>query len=346
VSDQGYGAGRIALMPDLTWRGTSRTVVLRGGLLHDLPAALSENGWDAFELLSTQRALAEAPGVLREAASAVHLVEPGKVSDVSAAILDDVGDGRLVALGGGRVVDAAKAIASVRGSEVAAVPTTLSGAPMTAIHMLPAGQEDLSGTRPALVLGDPEAMTSSPEEQLRATAMNAVAHGGDSLFTPLADTFSRSAGLSGIAMVARSLDAAPAARDRSELALGALLCAYGVDRAGLALQHVISQTIVRVCRTPHAETHAAMLPHTMAELARRAPERGAELAEALGTEPGAIGDRIVELTGRRLSLGELGADRAQIDEVLETATGRAELFTMTPGELDREHLVTLLEAAW
>ena len=321
-------------------------MILRPGLIESLPGVLSERGWDQFELLSTERALGNAPGELREASSAVHLVEPGKVSDVSAAILDDVGEACLVALGGGRVIDAAKAIASVRDSEVAAVPTTLSGAPMTAIHMLPAGHEGLSGTRPALVLADPEAMTGAPEEQLRATAMNAVAHGGDSLFTPLADTFSRSAALTGIAMVARTLDAAPAERDRSELALGALLCAYGVDRAGLALQHVISQTIVRVCSTPHAETHAAMLPHTLAELARRAPDRGAELAEALGTEPGAIGERIVELTGRRLRLGELGADRAQIDEILDTATGRAELFAMTPGELDREHLVALLEAAW
>jgi maleylacetate reductase len=335
-------------MPELSWRDASqkRTVVLRNELLGVLLDVLSQNGWDEFELLSTGRALEEAPNQIREAASAVHLVEPGKVSEVSAAILDDVGEARLVALGGGRVIDAAKAIASVRGSEVAAVPTTLSGAPMTAIHMLPAGQEGLSGTRPALVLADPEAMTSAPEEQLRATAMNAVAHGGDSLFTPLADTFSKSASLSGVAMVARTLDAAPAERDRSELALGALLCAYGVDRAGLALQHVLSQTAVRVWRTPHAETHAAMLPHTMAELARRSPERGAELAEALGTEPDRIGERIVELTGRRLSLEQLGADRARMDEVLETATGRAELFAMTPGELDRKQLVALLEAAW
>jgi alcohol dehydrogenase class IV len=335
-------------LPELSWedRARERTVILRSWLIGSLGEALSERGWDEFELLSTERALAEAPGGLRGAASAVQLVGPGKVSDVSASILDDVGEARLVALGGGRVIDVAKAIASVRGSEVAAVPTTLSGAPMTAIHVLPAGHGGLAGTRPALVLADPDAMTSSPEGQLRATALNAVAHGGDSLFTPLADTFSRSAGLSGIAMVARSLDAAPPERDRSELALGALLCGYAVDRAGLALQHVISQTVVRICGTPHAETHAAMLPHTLPELAHRAPALGAELAEALGTEPGALGERIVELTGRRLRLGELGADRARIEEVLDTATARAELFAMTPGDLERGDLVALLEAAW
>ena len=48
----------------------------------------------------------------------------------------------LVALGGGRVVEVAKAVGSVSGTEVVAVPTTLSGAPMTAIHRLPEGAED------------------------------------------------------------------------------------------------------------------------------------------------------------------------------------------------------------
>ena len=74
---------------------------------------------------------------------------------------------------------------------MAAIPTTLSGAEMTAIHRLPAGQEGVAGVRPALVLADPELMTSAPEAELRATAMNALAHGGDSLYTPLADGLSR-----------------------------------------------------------------------------------------------------------------------------------------------------------
>jgi maleylacetate reductase len=335
-------------MAELTWRDSTagRMVVLRNDLLQRSLVVLADNGWGEFELLSTERALAGTPAGLRDRATGVHLVEPGRVSDASAAILDQVAERRLVALGGGRVVDTAKAIASVRGTEVAAIPTTLSGAPMTAIHMLPAGHEGVAGTRPSLVLADPEAMTGAPEEQLRATAMNALAHGGDSLFTPRADTFSRSAALSGIAKVAGALDAPRQERDRSELALGALLCGYGVDRAGMALQHVLSQTVVRVCRTPHADTHATLLAHTMPELARRAPERGDELASALGTDPDGIAARIVELTGRRLTLGGLGADRALIEEVVDAATARPELFAMTPGELDREQVRGILAAAW
>ena len=99
-----------------------------------------------------------------------------------------------------------------------------------------------------------------------------------------------------------------------------------MDLAGLALQHVLSQTTVRVCGTPHAQTHAALLPQTMEELRGRAPERIAELAEALGAEPEGIRERIEELGGGRRGLGELGAERERVAEVVETAMARGELF--------------------
>jgi maleylacetate reductase len=260
-------------------------------------------------------------------------------------VLEDIGADRLVALGGGRVIDAAKGISAVRGGQVAALPTTLSGAPMTAIHRLPAGHQAASGVRPSLVLADPLVMTSAPEPKLRATAMNALAHAAESLYTPLADEESRKDALRAAELIARALDADRADRDRSELALGALLAGSAVDRAGIALHHVLGQTLVRVLGTPHAETYAALLPATMAAMRERAPEQIAALAAALGSDPEDISDRIRELAGGR-RLGELGADRDRIDEVVDGAVARPELFQMTPGELDRAELETILLAAW
>ena len=334
-------------MPELSWRDgdAGRTVILRQGTLERSPELLAENGFESYGLLTTERALAGAPAALSEQAANVHPVPGGPVRDAAAATIDQVAAGRLVALGGGRVIDVAKAIAAVRGGEVAAIPTTLSGAEMTAIHRLPAGHEGTPGVRPALVLADPELMTSAPERQLRATAMNALAHGAESLFTPLADELSRSAALRGAAMLARSLDAGPQ-RDRSELAMGALLSGYAVDRAGLALHHVLSQTTVRVCGTPHAETNATLLPHTAAELARREPDQGRALADALGAGADGIDGRIRELGGGERRLRELGVERDQLARVVETAFARPELGRMTPGEVTEADLQRILEAAW
>jgi len=333
-------------MEEVSWRDDARgrAVVLREGLLADATELLADAGWDEFDLLTTPRALAEA-SELDQAAEATHFIGAAQVPEAAAAVLEDVGSDRLVALGGGRVIDSAKGITAVRGGEVAALPTTLSGAPMTAIHRLPTGHRGASGVRPSLVLADPIVMTSAPEPQLRATAMNALAHAAESLYTPLADEESRGDALRAAELIARSLDADRADRDRSELALGALLAGSAVDRAGIALHHALGQTLVRVLDTPHAETYAALLPATMAAMRERAPEQIEALAVALGTDPESIGDRIRELAGDR-RLGELGADRDRIGEVIEVAIARPELFQMTPGELERADLEAILRAAW
>jgi alcohol dehydrogenase class IV len=335
-------------VPDeVRWRDAdrNRSVLLREGLASELPAVLADEGWSEFELLSTERALADAPG-LSDAARSTHLVPHGQVPDVAAQVFDAVGSDRLVAMGGGRVVDAAKAIAAVRGGEVAAVPTTMSGAEMTAIHRLPTGHEGVAGVRPTLVLADPGLMTSAPEAQLRASSMNALAHGADSLYTPLADELSRAPALKGAGLIAGSLDADRAERDVSDLALGSLLSANALDLAGLALHHVLSQTSVRLLGTPHAETNAAILPVAMEEMRGRAPEQLAALAEALGTESVDIRERIEGLGGGRRGLGDLGAERARLGEVVEAAMARQELFRMTPGEVCAADLERVLDAAW
>jgi alcohol dehydrogenase class IV len=321
-----------------------RRLLLYGGPVTDPVGTLAEQGWNDFELLSTPRALADVGG-LGQAAAGTHLVAPGGVPEASAAVVDDVGSERLVAFGGGRVIDSAKAVAAVRGGEVAAIPTTLSGAPMTAIHRLPEGRGAAAGVRPSLVIAYADEMASAPEPQLRATAMNALAHGADSLYTPLADEASREAGLRGAALIARALDQSPDGRDRAGLALGSLLCGIAVDRAGIALHHVLGQTTVRVLGTPHAETYAALLPHTMEAMRSRAPEQIDALASALGTDASGVRERIADLGGNR-RLGELGADRGRLDEVLDVAMARPELEHMTPGEVGREDLAAVLDAAW
>jgi alcohol dehydrogenase class IV len=323
-----------------------RTILLYGGPITEPVATLRRKGWEEFDLLSTERALADTPE-LRGAASDVHLVPDLPVDKASAALAGEVASDQLVAFGGGRVIDSAKAVASVNRADVAAIPTTLSGAPITGFHRLPAGREsEVSGfVRPTLVIAYANAMTSAPEPQLRATAMNALAHGADSLFTPLADPISRETALRGAELIAGALDQPPEQRDRAELALGALLCAIAVDRAGFALHHVLGQTFVRVCGTPHAETYAALLPETMEAMRARAPDQIAALAAALGRQPDQIAARIRQLAGNR-RLGELGADRRCIEAAVVGAMARPELFEMTPGEVEASDLAGILEAAW
>jgi alcohol dehydrogenase class IV len=347
---------------DFSWRDAGRTVVFRQDGLAQSPNLLEEHGFASFELLSTPRALASAEP-LASAATTVHEVSPGQVPDLAATLLQTMGrraengpispeigpsaGGFLVALGGGRVIDTAKAIAAVSGARVAAIPTTMSGAEMTGIHRLPAGAESRASglVRPQLVIADPVAMTGQPEAQLRASSMNALAHGADSLYTPFANPVAEMAALRGAALIAAALDEAPTERDRGALALGSILCGYAIDSALFGLHHVICQTLVRVCGSPHAETNAAILPLAVAYLAPRAPEPFAALANALGTDPGGLEPRLRDLGGNPAGLGASGADRSKLDQAIEAMLQRPEL-AFTPDPPDRDALAGLIEHAW
>jgi alcohol dehydrogenase class IV len=329
------------------WRDAGRTVVFRRDGIADAPQILREQGLNTYELLSTPRALAAAPA-LSEAAVAVHEVGDGQVPELAAGLLERAGAPVLVALGGGRPIDVAKAVASVSGAEVAAIPTTMSGAEMTGIHRLPAGAEDRVGSlvRPALVIADPVAMTSREETALRATSMNALAHGADSLYTPFANPVSKMTALRGAELIAGALDRDRTERDPAPLALGSLLCGYAIDSGGFGLHHVVCQTLVRVCGCPHGETNAAILPRALALLVDRAPDSFIDLAAAIETDLEGIEARVLQLGGSPPGLAAAGADRGKLDQALAAMLLRPEL-TFVPGPpLTRADLAGLIERAW
>ncbi len=331
---------------DFVWRDAGRVVVFRHDGVGQAAQILNEHGFGDFELLTTPRALPGAPE-LESAAKAVHAIPAGQVPEAAAALLDRVNASQLVALGGGRTIDTVKAVAAVNGARVAAIPTTLSGAEMTGIHRLPAGAEErVRGmVRPELAIADPRAMTSQAEAALRASAMNALGHGADSLYTPFANPVSQMTALRGAELIAGSLDEAPAERNRAALAQGALLSAYAIDSGMFGMHHVICQTLVRICGSPHAETNAAILPRAMAFMVPRAPDGLVPLAESLGTGPDKIEARILQLGGDPPGLGQLGADRSKLDEAIESMLLRPEL-AFTPEPPIGNDLRELIEHSW
>lgn len=335
---------------NFVWHDAGRVVVFRDRGVGDAAKLLAEHRMEPFELLSTARHLGQA-GELASAALAVHEVAAGApasaVPEAAAALLDSARSPNLVALGGGRTIDTAKAIASVTGARVAAIPTTMSGAEMTGIHRIPAGAENSlrSLVRPTLVIADPGAMTSAPEPELRTSSMNALAHGADSLYTPFANPVSQMTALRGAELIATSLDEDPAERSREALALGSILCGYAIDSGAFALHHVVCQTLARICGTPHAATNAAILPRALSFMVPRAPDNLRPLAAALETDPDHIEARLLQLGGDPPGLGQIGADRTKLPQALESMLLRPEL-AFTPEPPTRQDLEALIEAAW
>jgi alcohol dehydrogenase class IV len=299
---------------------------------------------EPYTLLTTQRALGQAPA-LQQGAEAVAYVPAGKVDEISAALLPRVGQRPLVALGGGRVVDTAKAIGGATGLPVAAIPTMLSGAELTRFHRTPAGVEGATMIRPSLVVADPALMASQPPQDLAASAMNALAHAVEALYAPLANPVASMAALRAAHLIASAI--APADPNRDDVALGALLAGYASGSTGIAFHHALCQTVVRLAGTPHSKTNAVVLPHSVRQMVDRAPAEIGRLARTLGAaRAGDAPDAIARLTRRSgvTTLRELGVRADQLDHIAETAAGLPTVAN-TPRPPDAAELRTVLERA-
>jgi alcohol dehydrogenase class IV len=323
-----------------TWRDGERTIRFGAGAVDE---AVDVLGGEGYALLTTERAAAMAPAVV-EGAGAVHMIGGGLVDELAGDVLGAVARERIVALGGGRVVDTAKALAAASGgSQVAmAVPTTLSGAEMTRIHRRARGADQRAPTvRPRAVVNDPALSASQPVAELAASALNALSHAAEGPCTPMANPVATLAAHDGARLLARSLAAEP---DRPGLALGALLAGYVIDSTGYGLHHVLSQTLVRHGGASHGGANAVLLSHTLGALTRRFPERIEALGTALEGDPAAVAARMCALTGAT-RLRDIGVDRELLGRCAAAAAERPEL-DLTPPRADRAELLALYEGAW
>jgi alcohol dehydrogenase class IV len=324
---------------DFTWRDGDRLVRFGRGALAEAGELLGEG----YVLLTTERAATSAPDVVARA-RAVHHVPTGRVDDVAGDLLDELpvtgGEADLfVALGGGRVVDVAKALAAARGADAAAIPTTLSAAEMTGGHRHARGVDpSIRRVRPRLVLNDPELSASQPSDDLAASAANALGHAIEGPLTPRASPVPVLTAREAVRLLA--LDDDPDA-----LALGALLAGCVIDSTGYGLHHVLSQVLARFGGVWHGHANAAMLPHTTTALRRRSPEALAALDEAAGVEMEALARRFAQRAGAQ-QLRHLGVS----EETLETCVGhvleRAGDLSATPPAADEAEVRALYEAAW
>jgi alcohol dehydrogenase class IV len=330
---------------DFTWRDGDRTIRFGRGALADAPGLVGEG----YLLLTTPRALAAAPAI-ESGAGDVRDVPGGRVDDLAGDLLASVGaPATIVALGGGRIVDVAKAIAAALGRDgappvVAALPTTLSAAEMTWVHRHARGVDPQTPrVRPRIVVNDPALSASQPIGDLAASAANALAHAVEGCATALASPVPTLAAQDAACRLAAALppDGDP---DRDELALGALLSGYAIDANWYGLHHVMSQTLVREAGAEHGRANAALLPVTSAALRRRRPGPLAALDAVVGEPVEAVARRFAERAGAA-RLRDTGIEERDLARCAAAAAERAELALTPPPATERE-LGELYCAAW
>ena len=332
-----FGAGMVGAIPDEVARlGARRPLILstpgRANMARRVQAMLGEH----------------CAGLLPTAVSQV----PIELAVASRQQAREMGADCLISVGGGASIGLGKGIALETAMPIIAVPTTYSGSEMTAfcgitIDGVKRMHQSLNMLAKTVVY-DPELSASLPVAVSAASAMNALAHCVDAIYTPTASPILLAAGMEGAAAIHRALPRVAAqpgdVEARGELLYGAYLAGAALA-SGFALQHGIAHVLGGTFGIEHGLSHAVVLPHVTAYNSRFASVAVARVSQALDVDNAgaAIFDLLVS-AGLPTSLQALGMTRDQLDTVVqltvETDHGN------NPGPVDAEGVRLILDRAF
>lgn len=257
-----------------------------------------------------------------------------------------------VTVGGGSSTGLGKAIALEIDIPIVAVPTTYAGSEMTPIWGLTEGGLKRTGkdprVLPRVVLYDPELTTTLPPQVAGPSGMNAIAHCVEALYAENANPVMSLLAQEGIRALAESLPDVVRAPDnvesQGEALYGAWLAGLVLGSVGMALHHKLCHVLGGTFNTPHAETHAIVLPYATAFNIDAAPDAKARLAAALGTPKvasalRALGDGV----GAPGSLKDLGLNESDLDTAADLAT---QTPYYNPRPVTRDGIRRLLQDAY
>ena len=341
-----------------TYEGVPVRVVFGSGARHGLADELDRLGLSQVVLIASGSLRAEADALAaaldHRLTWRVHGVRrhvPADLAEEVAADAGKVGADGVVTLGGGSVTGLGKALA-LRGLPLVAVPTTYAGSEMTPVWGMTSNGRRETGrdTRvlPRAVIYDPELTQGLPPLLTAASGMNALAHCLEALWAAGASPFSAPLALDGARALCEALPAAVAEpldlKARSRALVGAGQAGMALATAGAGLHHRLCHELGSRYDLPHAQTHAALLPHVVGFNETVLGALAARMAVAVGTGRASTGvhDLAVRM-GLSMALSELGMLESGIAEV---AADVAADPPPNPRPLDDADLRSLLRAAW
>jgi len=276
---------------------------------------------------------------------------PTNVTADAIAAFRACGADSVVAIGGGSTIGLGKAIATRTGADQVVIPTTYAGSEMTDILGETAEGEKVTrrdaSIRPETVIYDVDLTLTLPPAMAVTSSLNAIAHGVEALYAtdgnPVLNLMAIEAmrafkdGMPGV--VADPND--PVAR--RNVLYGAWLCSTALGYVSMALHHKLCHVLGGSFGTPHADTHAIMLPHTAGFNAVAVPDTLAPVAEIFGgTVGGGLWD-FAKDSGAPLALKDLGLSAADLDRAADIATQNP---YSNPRPFNRADIRTLLQGAW
>jgi maleylacetate reductase len=310
-------------------------VIFGAGRIVEAPEAIRAIGVSRALVLSTptQRPLAERVSRSLGALSAgvfpgAAMHTPVEVTEKALSVYRDLRADGVVSIGGGSTTGLGKAIALRTDAPQLVIPTTYAGSEMTPIIGETEGGAKTTQTTPKVlpeaVIYDVELTLSLPPRLSAGSGMNAMAHAVEALYArdrnPVTDILAEEAIRAMSQSLPKIVNEPGDVAGRSQAQYGGWLCGLCLGSVGMALHHKLCHVLGGAYDLPHAETHAIMLPHTVAYNSAAAPEAMARIARALDAENAADGlYELARLLKVDLALKDLGMPAEGVDKAAELA---------------------------
>jgi maleylacetate reductase len=312
------------------------------GVLDELsvtrPLLISTERWRDFDLPVARRFYGAQPHA--------------EISGVREALAAAEGMDGLVALGGGSAIDTAKAVSSETGLPIVSIPTSYSGAEWTQGFGMRDSQAGVKrgggGARTAAIVYEPSLTLGLPAAESAGTAMNALAHCAEALYTPGRSEETDQEALAGAPLISEWLPRVVQNGDdleaRGQLLAGAMHAGAAL-RAGMGLGHAMAQALGGRYGLPHGTMNAVCLPPALRYNQQAAAAEIARLGEALNH--GDPIQRVSELAALAGSsrLRDYDVPREDLESLSEAIAERPPAKA-NPRPAPPEAVLGLLEGIW
>jgi maleylacetate reductase len=264
----------------------------------------------------------------------------------------ELGADSVLSVGGGSATGLGKAVALELHIPLVAIPTTYAGSEMTPVYGITAAGHKQTGrdlwALPRAVIYDPELLAGMPPRLAAASGMNAMAHCVEAFWTASANPVTSLLAEDGIRALASALPRVVADTSdvdaHAQALYGTCLAGSSFAMTGTGIHHRACHVLGGTWGLPHAETHAVLLPHSVALVAPLATEAVDRVAAALGTDDaaGALFDLDVAL-GVPTALADLGMPEDALHEAVRAVLDAS---ASDPLGIDEEAVTTMLRNAY
>jgi len=332
-----FGTGALARLPDeIDKLGFKRAMVLT-------TPEQKDSGEEILQLLGGRGA-----GLFDQAQ--MHV--PVETLEAAKARAAELNADCTVSLGGGSTTGLGKALVIHSELPNIALPTTYAGSEMTNIWAVTEAGRKVTQRDdrvvPTLTLYDPELTRDLPADFAVVSGLNALAQAVVNVATDKVNPMVSSLALDGVRALVSALPRIKADPDdmdaRAEALYGASMAGAALGTGTTGLHHKLCHVFGGTFNTPHAQTHAILLPHSVAYNAKAAKAGTDRIAEVLGVKDAAVG--IYELArelGAPLALSEIGIKESDLDKAAAVAT---ENPINNPEPVTRDRVRALLQVAF